>query len=161
MNKMITATVLALALMSASGQAAMAANATSSTKASTTSKADKIIKSAESYIGKVKYKYGVRDPQHLIFDCSAFTQFIFAKNGVTIPWGSTAQSKAGKAVSSKANLQKGDLVLFSVSKPGHIDHVGIYIGSGKMIHNHPDKGVEITDINSGYWKDRFITGRRV
>src|SRR5690349_18796460 len=77
----------------------------------TTSKSDQIVNTALSYQGKVKYRFGTRDSQHLIFDCSAFTQFVFAKNGISIPWGSKSQASVGTLVKDKAHLQKGDLVM--------------------------------------------------
>nr|WP_275983846.1 C40 family peptidase [Paenibacillus hamazuiensis] len=154
---MLAASALAVTLLGTCSGVAMASSAATAQISSST--ADRIVNTAESYIGKVKYVYGVRDPQRLIFDCSAFTQFVFAQNGIKLPWGSNAQAQYGKPVTSKANLQKGDLVMFSVSTPGHINHVGIYIGGGKMVHNHPGRGVEITDINSGFWQSRFIVGR--
>ncbi|MFB5759235.1 C40 family peptidase [Paenibacillus medicaginis] len=117
-----------------------------------------IVNTAKSYQGKVTYKFGVRNPSRLIFDCSSFTQFVFKKNGIDLPWSSKAQAKRGKAV-SKSKLSVGDLVMFSVDKPGKIDHVGIYIGNGKMISNMPHKGVSIASINTGYWGSRYITGR--
>lgn len=126
-----------------------------------TSKADQIVNTALSYQGKVKYRFGVRDPQHLTFDCSSFTQFVFSKNGISIPWGSSAQTRVGSPVKDKAHLQKGDLVMFSVGTPGKINHVGIYLGNGKFVGNSPSRGVAIYDMNSGYWKNRFITGRHL
>jgi lipoprotein Spr len=125
-------------------------------------KADRIIASAESLIGKVHYKFGVNDPKHLIFDCSSFTKFIFAKEGIHLIWGSNAQSKQGIHVDKK-NLQKGDLVFFSVGTPGKIGHVGIYIGGGKFIHNTTGSvhGLTIGNLNSANYQKRYITARRV
>ncbi|NQX67836.1 C40 family peptidase [Paenibacillus alba] len=134
---------------------------TAAANAISSSKADSIIRTAQSYIGKVRYGFGVRDTKRLILDCSAFTQMVFSQNGITIPWGSSAQTQVGTVVKSKSSLQKGDLVMFSVSKPGKINHVGIYIGNGKFISNTTSSGVVIRDMNTGYWKDRFITGRRL
>jgi lipoprotein Spr len=135
---------------------------TQSAQAATVSAApDRIISTAKSYMGKVRYHFGTRDIQHLILDCSAFTQLVFKQNGITIPWGSRAQSHVGTPVADKAHLRKGDLVMFSVSRPGRIGHVGIYIGNGKFISNTTHSGVTINDLNSGYWKNRFITGRHI
>jgi lipoprotein Spr len=120
---------------------------------------DKMVRTAESYLGKVRYKYSTRDPQQLVFDCSSFTQFVFKNNGVNIPWGSSAQTRFGTRVPDKGHLSIGDLIMFSVSKPGRINHVGIYIGNGKFISNTPSSGVSISDLNSGYWSSRYITAR--
>jgi cell wall-associated NlpC family hydrolase len=120
----------------------------------------KIVQTAESFQGKVTYKFGVRDVSNLVFDCSSFTQYVFKLDGINIPWGSKSQSTIGTYV-QKANLQPGDLVFFSVSTPNQINHVGIYIGNGQFINNLPNKGVIIADLNSSYWTSHYITARRV
>ncbi|MFC5700794.1 C40 family peptidase [Cohnella faecalis] len=138
-------------------------SATASASSTAAQKADKLIAKAKSLQGKVRYKYGVNSPSTYTFDCSAFTKYIFASQGVTLKWGSSAQSKQGTYV-SKNNLRKGDLVFFSVGTPGKINHVGIYIGSGKFIHNTIGgsvNGVIISDLNSGNYPKRYITARRV
>jgi lipoprotein Spr len=64
---------------------------------------------------------------------------------------------------SKSNLIEGDLVFFSVSTPGQINHVGVYIGAGKFLHNTTGSvnGLTIGDLNSTNYKKRYITARRV
>jgi len=160
MRKSLIATVLALSLLFSIASVVMASPLTP-VQISTPAFSDNLIKTAESYQGKVKYVFGVRDLKHLILDCSSFTQLVFGKNGVYIPWGSNAQTHYGTPVKNKANLQKGDLVMFSVHTPGRINHVGIYIGNGKFIENIPKYGVVIADLNSKYWSMRFITGRHI
>jgi len=124
------------------------------------STADKIIATAKSLMGKVTYQYGVRNTSKLIFDCSSFVEYVFEQNGVPLPWGTRYLKNEGKAV-SHGNLQKGDLVLFATGSSG-INHVGIYIGNGEFIHNTPSKnGLTINNLNTGYWKDKFVTARRV
>jgi len=122
--------------------------------------ADQIISFAESLMGKVAYEYGVRNTSKLIFDCSSFTQYVFAQFGIKLDWGTRYQKNAGQAV-SKSNLQKGDLVFFATSGSS-INHVGIYIENGNFIHNTPSKnGVSVNSLNSGYWADKYISARRV
>lgn len=65
------------------------------------------------------------------------------------------------AVKKKANLHADDLVFFSTSRPGHVDHVGIYVGNGKFVSNTASSSVVMLDMNAGYWKNRYITGRRL
>ncbi|OAS23761.1 C40 family peptidase [Paenibacillus oryzisoli] len=151
-----------------SPQAANAATSTTNGEAAavtatamSTSRADSIVRTAKSYIGKVKYSFGTRNTSRLILDCSAYTQLVFSKNGISLPWGSQAQAKLGTRVSKKTSLSKGDLVMFSTSKPGRINHVGIYIGNGQFVSNTTSSGVVIRDMNTGYWKDRFIMGRHL
>ena len=41
-------------------------------------------------------------------------------------------------------------------------HVGIYLGDGKMIHASSGKGeVAVSDLNSGYYRSRYIGAKRV
>jgi cell wall-associated NlpC family hydrolase len=141
---------------------AHAATAQVQASASPAQKADSVINFARSLIGKVKYKFGVNNPSKLYFDCSSFTKYVFASQGVSLKWGSSAQSKQGVFV-SKSNLKKGDLLFFSVKTPGKVNHVGIYMGNGKFIHNTTGSvyGVTISDFNSSSYQKRFITARRV
>jgi cell wall-associated NlpC family hydrolase len=157
-TKSLAAITLSLAIF-ASGTLVLGAKPAEA--AVTAGQSYKIVQSAQSYMGKVKYRFGTRDASRLMFDCSSFTQFIFQKNGIKIPWGSSAQARVGTPVKDKAHLVKGDLVMFSVGTPGRINHVGIYIGNGKFISNTPSSGVSITDMNSGYWKNKYITGRHL
>lgn len=124
------------------------------------SKADRIINLAKSLQGRVTYKYGVRNPSKMIFDCSSFVEYVFEQNGVQLPWGTKTLKNKGTYV-AKSNLKKGDLVFFSAGS-GSINHVGIYIGNGKFIHNTPSAGgVTISSLNSGYWAKEYETARRV
>jgi murein DD-endopeptidase / murein LD-carboxypeptidase len=126
-------------------------------------KMDKIIAKAKSLQGKVTYKFGVNNPSKLWFDCSSFTKYVFGSQGIDLKWGSKAQSKQGVYVAKK-NLQPGDLIFLSVGTKGQVNHVGIYIGNGKFIHNTIGKhwnGLLISDLNSGSYPSRYITARRV
>jgi cell wall-associated NlpC family hydrolase len=147
----------------AAPNSAYAATSTTQAASSASVKADKIIAKAKSLQGKVRYKYGTNDTKNLVFDCSSFTKYVFASQGVSLKWGSNAQSKQGTYVAKK-NLKKGDLIFLSVGTPGKINHVGIYIGNGKFIHNTIGKsvnGVIISDLNSAAYTKRYITARRV
>jgi cell wall-associated NlpC family hydrolase len=122
--------------------------------------ADRVIHHANNLIGVTKYKYGSNLPPTLL-DCSSFTKFVFGIEGVNLKWGTRYQKDAGTAV-SRSNLQKGDLIFFWTSSSGNIDHVGIYIGDGKIIHNTPSlNGVGISSITSGYWNTHYVSARRV
>lgn len=127
--------------------------------------ADKLLAYAKSLVGKVQYKNSVRDtsnPNKLILDCSSYTQYVFKQAlGLSMKWGANLQHDAFPHV-AKSNLRKGDLVFFSVSTPGKIGHVGIYMGDGKFIHNvSPASDVVISDLTTGYWKNHYIDGARV
>lgn len=95
-------------------------------------------------------------------DCSGLIQQGFKKFGINLPRTSYQMWSQGKAVDMKG-LRTGDIVFFDTdhNKPGP-DHVGIYMGGGKMLEApRPGKGVQITDITSGYYADRFMGGRRI
>ncbi|MBC2722210.1 MAG: C40 family peptidase [Desulfosporosinus sp.] len=120
------------------------------------SKASAIIATGKQYIG-VKYVYGGTTPSG--FDCSGFTQYVFAKNGINLPRVSRDQFKTGTSVSF-SNLKSGDLVFFSLAKNGVVDHVGIYVGNGQFINASSSKGVTIYTLGS-YWKSVYVGAKRV
>jgi lipoprotein Spr len=162
-KKIAAASILGLSLVAVPIAGANTAHAATSASVSVSSaqKADKIVSLAQSKMGKVRYKFGVNSPRTNTFDCSSFTKYVFASQGVNLTWSSRVQSQSGSYV-SKSNLRKGDLVFFSVSTAGKVNHVGIYIGNGKFIHNtigSSVNGVIISDL-SKYTK-RYITARRV
>ena len=91
-----------------------------------------VVAKAQEYLG-VPYLWGGTDPSKGL-DCSGFTQLVYKSQGVDLPRVSSQQATAGRAVGSLAEALPGDLLFFdySPSRPG-IDHVGIYLGNGKMI----------------------------
>ncbi|MBU3181714.1 C40 family peptidase [Clostridium psychrophilum] len=120
---------------------------TASRGSSTSSNA--IIAYASNFLG-VPYVWGGTSPSG--FDCSGFTQYVFAHFGVNLPRVTQSQQNVGTLV-SRANLQAGDLVFFGT--PAY--HVGIYVGNGNMIAApHTGDVVKIQKLNSG-----FTYGRRV
>ena len=121
-----------------------------------TSKANTIIATGKQYIG-VKYVYGGTTPSG--FDCSGFIQYVFAKNGISLPRVSRDQYQLGTSVSF-SNLKAGDLVFFSLAKNGIVDHAGIYVGNGQFINAASSKGVTIYTLGT-YWKSYFVGAKRV
>ena len=120
-------------------------------------KGSTVVETAKKYLG-AKYVYGASGPNS--FDCSGFTSYVFKLHGVSLSRTAKGQYTNGTAV-SRANLQPGDLVMFGPSASG-INHVGIYIGGGKIIHaENPSSGVTIDTINSGYYNKNYVGARRV
>lgn len=123
-----------------------------------------VVDTAKSYIGKVKYQYGVNNIDSGAGDCSAYTQTVYKKaTGIDIGRSTEQQLKVGKEV-QKSDLKEGDLVLFkNTYNSNHtqgVSHVGIYIGNNQFIHNS-DNGVMVSDLNSDYYKNHYLTARRV
>ena len=71
----------------------------------------------------IYYIYGGTTPAG--FDCSGYTQYVFAKVGIKLPRTAEQQRQVTTPVT---NPQPGDLVFFGA--PAH--HMGIYAGNGKM-----------------------------
>ncbi|SCX38390.1 Cell wall-associated hydrolase, NlpC family [Klenkia marina] len=107
-----------------------------------------VVQAAQKYLG-VPYLWGGTDPAKGL-DCSGFTQRVYADLGITIPRTSSQQATAGTAVAGLADARPGDLVFFDNSSArAGIDHVGIYLGNGKMIAA-PQEGdvVKVQDVGN-------------
>ena len=100
--------------------------------ASASASGNRAVSAAQQYLG-VPYRWGGTDPATGLA-CSGFTQRVYADLGIAIPRTSSQQATAGSPVASLDEARPGDLVFFdnSSGRPG-IDHVGLYIGDGKMI----------------------------
>lgn len=122
------------------------------------SKADRVISTGNKFLG-VKYRFGAPAGITSAFDCSSFTQYIYKKNGISLPRSSAAQAKKGSAV-SKSNLKRGDLVFFKVGSK-RIGHVAVYAGASKILHTYGAGGVRYSSLNSSHWKKNYVTARRV
>lgn len=71
-------------------------------------------------------------------DCSGFTMSVHKHFGISIPRSSIAQASSGKQVSVGA-VQPGDIIYYG-------NHVGIYIGGGKIVHASSEKtGIKISN----------------
>lgn len=112
-----------------------------------------IIAYASNFLG-TPYLWGGTRPD-TGFDCSGFTQYVFAHFGVRLGRTTRDQIHDGYAV-SKSELQVGDLVFFGSN--GVPNHMGIYAGDNTYIHS-PQTG-DVVKISAMTRRD-FITGRRV
>jgi soluble lytic murein transglycosylase-like protein len=75
---------------------------------------------------------------------------VFGNLGIDLPRTSSQQATAGRPVASLADARPGDLVFFDHSKSrAGIDHVGIYIGGGKMVAApQPGEAVKVQDVGN-------------
>ncbi|WP_430591397.1 C40 family peptidase [Humidisolicoccus flavus] len=62
-----------------------------------------------------------------VMDCSAFTAWVYAHVGVSLPRQSTSQGAYGNAV-DPSNLSSGDLLVWN-------GHTAIYVGNNTIIHS--------------------------
>jgi cell wall-associated NlpC family hydrolase len=94
------------------------------------------------------------------FDCSGFTQYVFAQYGISIPREVREQFRVGSSVQPD-QLVAGDLLFFSTTDPG-ASHVGISIGGDEFVHAPSSTGVvRVEHLGSSYWSPRFLGARRV
>jgi cell wall-associated NlpC family hydrolase len=75
------------------------------------------------------YRYGASGPD--AFDCSGYTQWVFAQVGRRLPRTSRAQAGAVRHVGG-SHRRTGDLVFFS--SHGRVYHVAIYAGGNRIWH---------------------------
>lgn len=125
---------------------------------------DNVLKIAQSLKGK-PYKHGASISYDApeFFDCSSFVSYVFAHSGVQIPRMAVDQYLYGKEV-DKDDLIPGDVV-FSNTGNGKIhyetkdfmkgtkvkegiDHCGIILGKGKVIHSsrYNSDGIIVEDL---------------
>jgi len=122
-----------------------------------------VLPTASKYLG-VRYKWGGTSPK-TGFDCSGYTQFVFAKHGVRIPRTSRAQASAGSRVRLGTDpLRPGDLIMFA-ERGRPISHVAIYAGNRRIIHStRSGGGVRYDDLTTqrGAWfRNHMVVARRV
>jgi len=118
--------------------------------------AEEILAKAAQYLGTA-YVYGGSTPAG--FDCSGFTQYVFASNGIKLSRSAHAQISDGVKV-SKDELLPGDLVFFSEGNTGYASHVGIYAGNGAFIHSS-NRGVVYNNLTDAYYSDYYMCACRV
>lgn len=139
-----------------------------------------LVNNANKYVG-TPYLWGGTTTKG--FDCSGFVQRVYKDTGYAIPRSSKEMSIFG-VLTTRPDLKVGDLLFFDTTdsipytintkdtslqyghdveagvKKNRVSHVGIYIGNDEMIHSG-DSGVKVVNLNSSYYKNRFLFARRV
>jgi cell wall-associated NlpC family hydrolase len=104
------------------------------------------------------YRSGGADPSG--FDCSGLVQYVLGEYGIAWPRLVRDQYAAGRPVRS-GEIAPGDLVFFVTDPPG-VTHVGIAIGGDRFVHAPRARGVvRVESLGSEYWSRRFVGARRV
>ncbi|KAF6620431.1 C40 family peptidase [Paenibacillus sp. EKM102P] len=145
-----------------------------STKVTTTTKGgtglDSMIEEALSLSSSGAFKYkqingeykGTYDEfvQRATSDCSQFVQEMFKEFlNIKLPRTAAEQAKQGTAVTSKKELQKGDLVFFNTNGKAH-SHVGVYMGDGNFMQMG-NSGLKQGNLNDKYWATRYDGATRI
>ncbi len=119
-----------------------------------------VVEFAKQYLGYA-YILGGKTPA-TGFDCSGFTQYVFAHFEYQLANTASDQTNVGREI-AREDLKEGDLILFYDEGKTKIGHTGIYIGNGDFIHAaNPKRGVVIDNVNSNsYYNERYVTARRI
>ena len=124
---------------------------------------EKLIAIAESKLG-CPYVGGAKGPNK--FDCSGFVYWCMKQAGFS---GGYMTSRVWRTctryprINSMSQIQRGDILVFKGSSMA-TGHVGIYLGSGRMIDASSGAGqVRITNsvLSGSYWKNHFLMAYRI
>ncbi|MDE2071330.1 MAG: C40 family peptidase [Patescibacteria group bacterium] len=142
------------------------------------SPAQHVVEAAPSLVGATyKYDSGIRTDAPKTFSCSSLTNYLYVQAGIAMPSLSVDQFVWGQPIEEK-DAQPGDLVfsnsdvgkiryesvqyLRGTKVPQGVDHVGLYLGGGKVIHATKAKsGVVIEDIKNSSSFKTIVGWRRV
>jgi cell wall-associated NlpC family hydrolase len=103
----------------------------------------------------VPYRWGGESPSSG-FDCSGLVRWAYGRVGVDLPHNSYALYSEGRRVRAD-DMEPGDILFFE-----GLGHVGLYLGSGRMVHS-PETGrnVEVVRLAGTNYGARLIGARRV
>lgn len=114
---------------------------------------------ARGWLG-TPYRYGGADRRGT--DCSGLVMELYRSVCATKLPRTTVEQKSYCTKVARNKARVGDLMFFGSSKGGgQVSHVGLYIGKGEMIHASSSRGVMISNVDAGYWGDRFRGAGRV
>jgi len=106
----------------------------------------------------VRYRNGGSDLEG--FDCSGFTQYVFAQHALALPREVKDQFEVGQRVSA-SEVRAGDLLFFATTSR-HVSHVAIALDGDTFVHAPSSNGVvRVEHLNAEYWRKRFLGVRRI
>ena len=131
----------------------LSSDALSSTPADISPQRNAVKATALLHLGS-RYQFGGADVDG--FDCSGLVYYVHQKIGVRLPRTAAQQKNAARQIKPQ-QLKPGDLLFFKIGSR-RINHVGLYIGHGEMIHA-PRAGahVRIESIQKNYWQKHFAS----
>ena len=77
-------------------------------------------------------------------DCSGFTQVVFKLAGIPLPRDSHEQAREGENIHLIHETKTGDLLFFD-NEEGEINHVGLLLSEGHIIHAHGKVRIDRVD----------------
>lgn len=128
-----------------------------------TARAARVLDDADQFIG-IPYTWGGNTPREG-FDCSGFTKYVFAREGIALPRTSRDQAHAGTEVAVDFGaMRPGDLLLFAEPNEA-ISHVAIYVGDGRIIHSSSALGgvnyLNLGGSRGAWYVQNMVAVRRV
>lgn len=133
----------------------------------------KVLRTAISFVGYPYVWGGESETVERGFDCSGFVWRVYKlqRYAGSGRLADTLEGRTTHAMSAEVRpaqrirfeeLAPGDVAFFGAkgprSKPAQVDHMGIYVGSGWMVHSSRD-GVALTPL-TGWYAERFAWARR-
>ncbi len=115
-----------------------------------------VVETAGGWIG-TPYLYG--GTTRVGVDCSGFVLNVFHSIDRAMPRQSQDQASVGEGV-DLSSAQPGDLVFFNTSGAG-VSHVGIMLDYPEFIHASTSRGVTVSSLESGYYREHVMFARRV
>ncbi len=107
----------------------------------------------------VPYRNGGTTPSG--FDCSGFTQYVFAQHGIALPREVRDQFRVGEEIDEDDLVLPGDLVFFNTEGRG-ASHVALMLEGDEFVHAPSSNGVvRIERLSSDYWARRYLGARRI
>jgi cell wall-associated NlpC family hydrolase len=115
--------------------------------------ASSVIEAARQFLGT---RYLWAGTSGFGFDCSGLVYSVFRLHGIELPRDSAPQSGVGRPV-ARDQLRPGDLVFFGAE--GHVHHVAIYVGNGRVLES-PRVGQPVRETELSSFAD-YAVARRV
>ncbi len=128
-------------------------------------KSEKMIVSGKQLMG-FPYLWGGTSSKGM--DCSGFVKTVCFLNGVIVERDASQQSHHGVEIDLKSgwnNLQKGDLLFFGSKQPYRVNHVGLYIGNGEVLHESGSVHINSLDKSKANFNEELnsnlVVARRI
>lgn len=117
-----------------------------------------VVELAKSLVGS-PYVWAGASPT-IGFDCSGLVYYVYKQFGYNLYRSGDSMANNGIAV-KESDMQPGDIIIFANKNTGAIQHVGLFIGDGMMVHAQSSRtGVVISRYD--YDNNKYIyTIRRV